>query len=426
MRTNGGDMRTDYSVLIVDDDPINLKLAGEALNEKYQLYFARGGAQALEFLAQNSDIDLILLDLFMPGMPGFKVHEELQKNPEAKHIPVVYLTIDQEEETVTKAFGYGASDFIVKPFRVEELQARIKYRLKSDRLQKELRRALEEKQNLVSIIEKHLLYIRTDMKGNIASISPAFCELMECSCEQVIGQPVSIFRSPHTPDEFYFHLWQELDRNQCFSDIIENRSLKSERSHWYKLEIQPYRNTLGEQEGYIAFYINIDEQVRYQTDANRDHLTGIYNRAHFSSELVEEIYRFKRYGHTFSLIMFDIDHFKAVNDSYGHDAGDMCLIEFAKLAKGALRQSDIVARWGGEEFMILCPETDAKGAAVLAEKMRALIEHHHFPVIGKKTASFGVTEFHPSMTEEVLLKRVDQELYQAKEDGRNRVKVYQA
>jgi diguanylate cyclase (GGDEF)-like protein len=156
--------------------------------------------------------------------------------------------------------------------------------------------------------------------------------------------------------------------------------------------------------------------------AYTDSLTHIYNRLHFAHFLDIEIDKAKRYGSKFSIIFFDLDHFKKVNDNYGHMVGDEVLEEITKIVSRANRSADIFARYGGEEFIILTPETDISGALIHAERLRNEIEKYEFDKVGHITSSFGVTEF---ITEkdsvETLLDRADKALYLAKEYGRNRV-----
>ncbi|WP_424686108.1 diguanylate cyclase [Halarcobacter ebronensis] len=151
-----------------------------------------------------------------------------------------------------------------------------------------------------------------------------------------------------------------------------------------------------------------------------DKLTNIYNRQKLDTELEKEIYRSSRTGYKFSLILVDIDHFKEVNDEYGHQVGDKVLIEFAKVLGRDLRRMDVLGRWGGEEFLIICPYTDEKGVQAKAEYIRESIEKEIFPYIGKKTASFGVTTFKHTDAEETILNRADKALYEAKNKGRNK------
>jgi diguanylate cyclase (GGDEF)-like protein len=156
--------------------------------------------------------------------------------------------------------------------------------------------------------------------------------------------------------------------------------------------------------------------------AYTDSLTHIYNRLHFAHFLDVEIDKAKRYGSKFSIIFFDLDHFKKVNDNFGHLVGDEVLEEITQIVSRANRSADIFARYGGEEFIILAPETDISGALIHAERLRNEIEKYEFRTVGHITSSFGVTEFNAEKdTVETLLDRADKALYLAKEYGRNRV-----
>lgn len=152
-----------------------------------------------------------------------------------------------------------------------------------------------------------------------------------------------------------------------------------------------------------------------------DQLTGLFNRGKLDSELHKEISRFNRYGNAVSVMLMDIDHFKSVNDNYGHQQGDQVLVEVAKVLKDHSREVDVVGRWGGEEFMIVCPETDAEKAVLIAEKLRAELESMEFEQGLVITGSFGVSEIMTNEDETGLMQRADQALYKAKNDGRNRV-----
>ncbi|MBE9568336.1 MAG: GGDEF domain-containing protein [Proteobacteria bacterium] len=152
-----------------------------------------------------------------------------------------------------------------------------------------------------------------------------------------------------------------------------------------------------------------------------DSLTKIYNRLHFAHFLDIEIDKAKRYDSTFSIIFFDLDHFKDVNDNFGHAAGDRVLEQLTQVVAKANRSADIFARHGGEEFIILAPETDISGAMIHAERLRNDIEKFEFDTVDHITSSFGVTEFKKEDTLEMLMERADIALYMAKEYGRNRV-----
>ncbi len=175
--------------------------------------------------------------------------------------------------------------------------------------------------------------------------------------------------------------------------------------------------------GYLYSKILEEHELVLQKLATKDMLTGAYNRWKFLEDFESEFERARRYNYPISLVMFDIDHFKKVNDTYGHDAGDRVLRKIAKIVKDNIRKVDALVRWGGEEFIIFLPNTDKKGAEVLAEKIRKKIENTVFDEVGKVTVSFGVAELEKSDTIDDLLKRVDEVLYRAKRLGRNRVEV---
>lgn len=152
-----------------------------------------------------------------------------------------------------------------------------------------------------------------------------------------------------------------------------------------------------------------------------DRLTGLYNRLFLDETLVREIRRAERYGNSFSVILLDVDHFKQVNDTHGHPVGDQVLVTLADLLRKTTRETDVVGRWGGEEFLIVCPQTEHDGAITLAESLRAEVERAAFPVIGKLTISLGVGDYLPDDHPNDLVARVDAALYRAKANGRNRV-----
>jgi len=154
-----------------------------------------------------------------------------------------------------------------------------------------------------------------------------------------------------------------------------------------------------------------------------DRLTQIYNRTKLDEVLNREFLLADRHEYSFGVIMVDVDYFKQVNDDYGHPAGDQVLVEFSNLLKNNIRAIDTLGRWGGEEFLIICPETDKAGLYILAENLRALMEAHVFSHVEHKTASFGVTLYYENDVVEKLMSRVDGALYIAKEAGRNRVEV---
>jgi diguanylate cyclase (GGDEF)-like protein len=156
--------------------------------------------------------------------------------------------------------------------------------------------------------------------------------------------------------------------------------------------------------------------------ATHDPLTGVFNRRKLNELTAAEISRAQRYAQPLSLFILDIDHFKLVNDRHGHEAGDVVLVDLAVLLRAGIRATDSLARWGGEEFVVLSPAIGLPETATLAERLRTAVSRHPFAV-GQVTASFGVADFHSGDTADSLFARADQALYRAKDAGRDRVEV---
>jgi diguanylate cyclase (GGDEF)-like protein len=176
---------------------------------------------------------------------------------------------------------------------------------------------------------------------------------------------------------------------------------------------------------YLVTFHNISRIIAEKNTiskiAEMDELTQVYNRAKFKSLLETALQNVKIHNTTFSLVIADIDHFKKINDTYGHNAGDKVLIQFTSLIRGLLRSRDAFARWGGEEFVILSESTNSKEAYLLAERLRKDIESFSFDIPDKVTCSFGVSEYMTGDTPLSIVKRADDALYKAKESGRNTV-----
>jgi diguanylate cyclase (GGDEF)-like protein len=222
-------------------------------------------------------------------------------------------------------------------------------------------------------------------------------------------------------------LWMERGTSQWATLMVKDHPLL-ELSHgtllslgfWYLIScIKRYDDVLKD----VAKALH-DEK----NSADRDALTNLYNRRSLKTFLARELARAQRGGHPLSIAMFDIDHFKQINDVYGHQAGDDVLVELSRMMESNLRQSDIMARYGGEEFVLLLPETRCIQGLMLLERLRQLVEKHPFKANGKPlrvTVSFGITQFDASRHDATsVLKEVDKALYEAKDSGRNKVRAY--
>ncbi|MBU3937512.1 MAG: diguanylate cyclase, partial [Proteobacteria bacterium] len=189
----------------------------------------------------------------------------------------------------------------------------------------------------------------------------------------------------------------------------------------------PIYNRANELVAAIETLQDISERKKMEEDLERlattDALTGLSNRHRFNELLQQEVDRAKRYNTPLSLIMFDLDHFKKINDTYGHAVGDQVLQAVAKVIRENVRTSDWVGRWGGEEFLVLCPEATEKDVLVIAEKLRETVEKHIFETVKTITVSCGVTCFKPHDSVDAFVSRADEGLYRAKDKGRNIVEI---
>ncbi len=178
----------------------------------------------------------------------------------------------------------------------------------------------------------------------------------------------------------------------------------------------------------VLAYIFEEALLKSYSEVSRlavtDQLTGLYNRYYIFNKLNEEIKRAKRFGKNFCVILLDVDNFKNINDEFGHDVGDLVLFEVAEVLRDMTRSVDTVGRLGGEEFIVICPNTDIVGGKITAEKIRSSIQGLHVPDVGKITVSLGVAEFTGSETAHELIKFADLALYRAKRSGKNRVELY--
>jgi len=209
---------------------------------------------------------------------------------------------------------------------------------------------------------------------------------------------------------------------------IEHRIIRRDGTViWIRNTMVPHHDEKGLMTRYDGLIEDITERKLAEEElkilASTDKLTGAYNRTKFNEIIEREIERVKRYNQPLSIIIFDIDHFKKVNDKYGHSVGDYVLKTLADIVRENIRKIDYFVRWGGEEFMIISSETNLKEASALAERIREIIESYMFEDIRKVTVSLGVTEFKENDTVDSLIKRADDAMYEAKKKGRNRVEV---
>lgn len=289
----------------------------------------------------------------------------------------------------------------------------------------DIRKAEEQVQTLSQIVEQTDDIIKmTDTDGILTYVNDAFVANSGYTRRQAIGKKPAFLKSGNHDVSFYSELWETITQGHVFKAVIVNR--KKDGSLYHEEQtITPILNKNNKIIGYVSMGKDISKRIKMEEElsllATTDKLTGINNRHRFEELFSSEIVRSERYTKSMGIIMFDVDRFKTINDTYGHDVGDYVLKTISDVIQFNIRQTDIFGRWGGEEFIILTPETTGKDVEHLAEKLRSALEQYSFETVGTVTASFGVTLYQDAETKEEMLKRVDKAMYQAKQDGRNRV-----
>jgi two-component system cell cycle response regulator len=447
-------------ILVVDDIPANVKLLeARLLAEYFDVLTADDGYKALA-ICDSTHVDLILLDIMMPGIDGFEVCERLKGNPRTAHIPVVMVTaLDQPSDRV-RGLKAGADDFLTKPVNDLQLISRVKSLVRLKTLSDELRIRADTASNIgledmlkgadgreetaqVLLVDgrassqERIIKALKPVAGVIAMSDPqaALFEAAESPVDMVI---VNANFDEYDPLRLCSQL-RSLERTRFLplllvtemgADDLIVRALDLGVNDYIVRPIDP--NEL------VARVLTQIKRKRYNDRlrmsmrqtielAVTDGLTGLSNRRYLDNHLKVLFNRAAARSKPLSVCITDIDRFKSVNDAYGHDAGDEVLKEFAARVRSTVRGADLACRYGGEEFVVVMPDTDAMSAGAIAERLRSIIESQPFHlktagIMLNITASLGLAcSTQGAETPEQLLKQADRALYEAKNGGRNRV-----
>ncbi len=289
------------------------------------------------------------------------------------------------------------------------------------KIREKLLKTIEKNEKNLAIINQNVAMSIANENGKILEVNDAFCELTSYSRAELINNPHNLLKSGNTKVEVYENLWKTIRSGKVWIGELENLK-KNGQTYWIDLRIEPRINEYTNNLEFVSIVRNITDKKLMEKLAQTDSLTNLYNRVRLDSELKKQLYNVQRYNTNVSIMLLDIDHFKKVNDTYGHNIGDSVLIEFANILKSSVRTSDIVGRWGGEEFIIISPETTKEDMFTLATKIKESIAKYNFTVVGNKTVSIGISQIKEiDGSEKDAVKRADEALYYAKSNGRNRV-----
>ena len=412
-------MKIIGNIILVDDSITQLKmlemvLSGEGFNTKS----FSDGRSAVEYLkTMDSDLSTVII----ADMNGLELTEKITQEFDKTNSAVIAFTEFGEVFSLKEVFDKGATGFILKPAKKVEILPRIRNILTSLDYVRKLKEKEQRLNDILFNVQVGIVIIDAE-SHKITDVNPMAAKLIGFKKEQIIGNICHKFICL-------------ADKGKCPITDLNNKVSREEKIlvNSAKKEIPILKTAtttiIGGNKHIIESFVDISEMKRLQEELRtlsiKDSLTNLYNRRYFYERTEVEMGRAHRVQRPLLFIMIDLDHFKKVNDTYGHQAGDKVLVSFSKIASKYLREYDILCRFGGEEFAILCPESKLEDSIVIADRIRKGIEKNKFLYSDneiKITVSIGITHLlKEDKTIDKLIKRADDALYKAKETGRNKV-----
>jgi len=455
-------------VLVVDDVLPNVKLLAAKLTREYfDVVTANSGPEALEKIKTHTP-DIVLLDVMMPGMDGFEVCERIRSDPAIMHIPVVMVTALSDVSDRVRGLEAGADDFLTKPVNDVALFARVRSLVRLKMMMDEWRLRESTSGQLGVLVATDAVHTQSAENANILVVEDSALDLDKIT-ETLSRDRASVQAVETGSAALDLAVSQEFELIVISLTLMREDGLRlcsqlrsQERTRQVPIllvadETDMQRIAKGLELGandYVIKPVDRNELLartrtqirrrRYQERlranyeqslslALTDSLTGLFNRRYLSAHLPRLLDRSGGNPKPVAALLFDIDHFKIVNDTYGHSVGDEVLKEVASRAGRNLRNFDLVARLGGEEFVVITPDTDLASAQIVAERLRRRIADEPFKVsapvgeitvtisVGVAVAEAGQGGDNGAEAGDSLLRRADTALYQAKRAGRNRV-----
>jgi diguanylate cyclase (GGDEF)-like protein/PAS domain S-box-containing protein len=464
-------------ILIVDDDADSRNVLRELFTEEgYDVATAADGEEGLKTALSERPL-LVISDVLMPGMDGFQLLRAIRKNEALKHLPVIFYTgsyLDDEDRELAREMGVAR--YLIKPVELaqiiravkevldereaktrpegpssleepvflklynERLVSKLKHKmLESERTRLSLEHIMEGMGDGVIVITRDYIIFQANSAA-AASLGVETSEMVGRKCYEVLHKRQMPCEEPHITCP----LVQIFERGESSVKVLHTHPDSRGDEHHVEITASAVKDSRGEIFAIVESSRDImdneaddelvklvkrlhEAQTHLKQMAITDELTGLTNRRYIVERLEEEFQRSKRSGRPLSLIMLDIDHFKQINDAYGHLFGDVVLRVIASRIKSSLRKHDLVGRVGGEEFLVVCPDSSIEDTVVVAERIRKIINDE---LIGdginevKVALSAGVTMLKADDdSADRIFSRADTALYKAKGEGRNRFVV---
>ena len=424
-------------VLVVDDKPENLLAMGKLLKPlDIEVIKANSGEEALARVLRHR-FAVILLDVQMPGMDGFETAQLMRANKATASIPIIFVTaISKEDRHVAMGYESGAVDYLYKPVNPDILLGKVKVfldleqqRLEMETLTDNLREMSEKNQLLLDSAGEGIIGV--NLSGDIEFANPAAKDLLDADDNELKGNSVfPWFFSPGVKS--FIELWANNDESEPVYRKICQMKRQSGESIPVEFNLSPMHNRYGKITGGVLVFWDITERVQLEEQltkmAKYDGLTGLANRSLFMEFLDASLARSERRSRITATLFLDLDHFKQINDTLGHDVGDDLLVSVAERLHKCVREGDLIARLGGDEFAIVLDDVarpdDAK---LIAEKIVASISKPH-NLAGRDlhvSTSVGIATWPECGSDSSeLIKAADTAMYIAKKGGRNGYRLF--
>ncbi|MBE9525508.1 MAG: diguanylate cyclase [Proteobacteria bacterium] len=433
----------NFTLLYVEDDEDMQTYMNSLLcDEVKQLYQAIDGEEGLQ-LYKDKKPDIILSDISMPKMSGLKMSQAIKELD--KHQPILLLSAFEEVESLKEAINIGINGFIAKPIvdinklldMLEDIASALQNQLDAKKFKIQQQKVQDQFRLLASVFANSQEGILiTDKDNRIIDVNSACLKLTGYTREEVLGNDPRLYSSDKHPPEFYKKMWQSLKKMGHWNGEIWNRK-KSGEIYSERLSIDTVTNNKGELQHYVAVFYDMTYIKKHEAEleyiAYNDALTQLPNRLLLHDRMQQALSNARRSEKILAVCYLDLDGFKPVNDSFGHKAGDMVLIEVARRLRNSMRSGDTTARIGGDEFILLMTNFASipELKKVLDRILMSISQPYVFAdeieeKINSISVSIGVTTFPADDGEaDILLRHADQAMYIAKQQGKNQYHFFE-